>query len=167
MSSSAALPNEVLTNILGHLSSRGLASASLVSKPWQILAFAPLYHTVHLALPSHLELIAKRASEEEDDKKQLSVRTSLRELILNEKCHDFGDEDYISEEDLAHLSTVLPKLSRLERFFWDLSFVPRDSEAIDLLQTECPSLTSVHFEVKERPDTLELYDGEIQVIINN
>ena len=167
MPSSATLPNEVLTNILGHLSSHDLASASLVSKSWQILAFARLYHTVHLAVPSHLKLIAKRVLVEEHDQLYLSLRTSVRELVFTETYHDFGDEDYISEEDLEHLSAILPKLSRLERFIWDLPFVPRDPEVIELLQTECPSLTSVHFEVKERPDTLELYDGEIVGIVNN
>ncbi|KAF8597453.1 hypothetical protein BDV93DRAFT_547913 [Ceratobasidium sp. AG-I] len=158
MSSSATLPNEVLTNILGYLNSRCLASVSLVSKLWQVLVFARLYHTVYLAVPSHLRLLAKRVSEEENDKIQLSVSNSVRKLVINEEHNKFCGENYIHEENLGDLSTILPKLSRLERFVWDLSFVPRDPAVIELLQTQCPSLTSVHFEVKERPDTLELYD---------
>ena len=167
MSASGPLPNEVLTNVLSYLNLRGLASASLVSKPWQALAFPPLYYSVNLAVPSHLQLIAKRVSEEEENKTQLSVRPSVRELVIDQKHKRFRGEKEIHEENLEHLSTLLPKLSRLQRFIWDLPFVPRDPEVIELLQTECPSLTSVHFEVKERPDTLELYDGEINGIISN
>lgn len=161
MSSSAALPNEVLTNILGYLSLRGLASASVVSQSWQNLAFSRLYHTVYLTLPSHLEQLAKRVSAESEGKSSLSIRSSLRELVFDQEYKKLGDEDYIAEENLEHLSAILPNLPRLERFSWDLSFVPRDPEVIELLQTACPNLTSVHFTIKERPDTLEFYDGKI------
>jgi hypothetical protein len=56
----SALPCEVWSDALAYLPLRDLASASVVSHSWQILAFSHLYHTVYLTRPSHLEQLAAR-----------------------------------------------------------------------------------------------------------
>lgn len=161
MSSDAVpvLPSEVLSDTLAYLSLRDLTSASIVCQRWQALVFPLLYHTVYLAVPSRrLELLRKQIAA--DNNGALSVRAHLRGLVLDQKYDGLGDGDYSTEGNLEHLTAILPNLSRLEHFSWELGFIPHDLSVIESLRTGCPNLNSIHFTVEEQADTLEFYDGK-------
>jgi hypothetical protein len=145
---SVVLPSETLGLTLVYLSLRGLASASLVSRAWQTAAFPLLYHTLYLTGPSHLKQIASRVAS--DNGAALSLRTHVRGLVLDEKGELFdGDERYIGKDDLAKVDTILAGFSRLEHFSWELSFFPLQPKFIEILQTKCPNLNSVHFTIEK------------------
>jgi hypothetical protein len=157
---SITLPNEIWALVLAPLPLRALLSASLVSRPWQKIAFPYLYQSVSFTRPQHLERLARRVTS--DHGAALSVQTHIRALSITERNGSWEDdpdgEDSIKEQDLRHLITILSAVAaRLEKFSWDLPFLPRSLELIQFLQNSCPNLRSFHFTVSE--DTKKFKGG--------
>ncbi|KAF8597121.1 hypothetical protein BDV93DRAFT_38483 [Ceratobasidium sp. AG-I] len=158
MSSPVFIPDELLDIMLGSLAIRHLASASLVSRSWRNLIFPYLYHTVYLTLASHLEQLATRISLEHEHQSIPPVSAYLRELVLDEEHGQPEAELRIGERPLSCLTAIIPHLLRLEHFSWDMGFLFRDAELLHALQSECPSLKSVHFAIKDGDGMFDFED---------
>ena len=160
MSSLAIIPEEVVSIAIGYLTIRHLASASLVSRSWRKLVFPRLYHSVHLTLASHLERLKNMISSEHEHQSTPPVSAYLRELVFDEHHQERDMGLYIGEDNLLCLAEILPRLHRLEHFSWDMHFIPRNVRVLRVLQSECPSLNSLHFTIKEDQRSLSFYSGE-------
>ncbi|KAG9088873.1 hypothetical protein FRC06_001808 [Ceratobasidium sp. 370] len=144
MCAAPRLPDEVWAGILGYLPKlRELCTLSIVSRGWQLRVFPHLYHTVYLTYASHLKQLSERFTTDGDP--ALSVREHLRGLVLDNDESRFSKGDFILDENIGSLATILSAATNLQRFAWKLQFVPSDPDAIKLLQTSCPNLRSFEF----------------------
>ncbi|KAG9120531.1 hypothetical protein FRC07_003933 [Ceratobasidium sp. 392] len=144
VSSVPPLPAEVWGTILGTLQKLSdLCSASLVSRSWQQLALPYLYHTVRLARPSHLALLAQKAAT--TNTSTPSFTEYLRDLTVHKDQDSLRDEEPISHADITSLTAILANASHLQRFAWELLFVEGVPAVIELLKSKCPELRSFKF----------------------
>lgn len=156
--------NELLSAIIMDLPLPDLASFSLVSKGWQIVAFPRLYHTVYLTFAQDLKHITRQILS--NKVYVLSIQDYLRKLIisgLEKPTRRHSPGDFIEEEDLDDLLVALPNLALLEHFSWQMSFAPRSSKLLEILQTNCPRLNSIHW-VDKSFGGINFYDGELLVL---
>lgn len=150
--------DELLYNIFKYLSLHDLGSSSLVSRGWQATAFPRLYCSVYLSIGRHLESITKRVL---NNQGQLSIPAYVRKLVLEDNHHKIKRyvPDMITEDDLNILIAALPRLTRLEDFAWELSFIPCNSAMLKVLQVNCPNLKSIQWKINDRVAT-DCYEGK-------
>ncbi|KAG9119350.1 hypothetical protein FRC07_005666, partial [Ceratobasidium sp. 392] len=100
------------------------------------------------------------------DDSSLSVRDTLRGLVVDEGPGSkyVGEIFAIDEEHLVPLATVLSAAPYLEHFAWDLSYLPSSQPIVEILQTQCPNLRSIHFSIRQ-PDFAELYHEPYTLIL--
>jgi hypothetical protein len=160
---SVTLPDEIWGLVLVQLPRRHLLSVSLVSRALQRLAFSHLYHTVWFLRPRYLEQLAHRITS--DHVATLSVRTHIRVVSIGKKNNIWIDDpnggNYIGEQHLGYLMTILLAVAtRLQEFSWQLPFLPRGPEVLQLLQTGCPNLRT--FEMTIFEDSGGFYSGRFR-----
>lgn len=130
--------NEILKEVLTYLSLRDLASASMLSRAWQVLVFPHLYRTVYLAFADHLKHIARRVTSD-GGTSLLSISANLKELVLCNASPKPG-RAVITQGTLEYLKIIVPRLARLRSLTWNLPFLPDDVGIMPLFQTLCPDL---------------------------
>ncbi|KEP50432.1 F-box-like domain protein [Rhizoctonia solani 123E] len=135
------LPNEILAWAFRYLSNHELATISLLCRTWRVLAFPHLYKFISLSRKSHLESLAARITSDTGSG-ALSIIAHIRGISISTYDSDRGRAEdrvhNITESCLAHLKTIVPRLTQLKSLHWDLDFLPNDSKYLKLFQTHCP-----------------------------
>jgi hypothetical protein len=152
---SITLPNEIWALVLAPLPLRALLSTPLASRAWQSTTFPYLYRMVFFTRPQHFGRFARRITLARGA--GLATHTHVRALFLEREkgwwaAHPDG-ENLIRKDDLGYLITILSVVAvHLEKFTWDLPFLPHRPEEAQLLQTGCSNLRSLHFNVSEETE---------------
>ncbi|KAF8607042.1 hypothetical protein BDV93DRAFT_332663 [Ceratobasidium sp. AG-I] len=137
------LPNETLMHVFSCVSRRrDLALASLVCYNWNVLAFAYLYHTLHLGRQIDVDSIAERILSEPEDNTLNSHRISsvLRCLTIDPIRYEPGGQAQ------SFPKQAVSKLVHLEHLSWSFLESPQ-SRFMPAFRYHCPNIRSVELKM--------------------
>lgn len=138
-----SLPNEILDSVLVQLACPDLASISLVSHAWQVLAFPHLYCTVSFYLGAHLDHFCERVASD-DGTGPVSICANVKGLVLRHKYGLAHIHEIIADLNIKNLALVIHRLVHLRHLCWELYFIPANPQIMLSFHAQCPKLDSVN-----------------------